>query len=433
MGSYSCTVHGKKVSGHTPTIKFDFTVGTGAIQRADGSKNVTIKLTHMRFYAKGGYGYPMTLYVKVTNGSKVKLAKSTETHNKTWSINISDKTLTSPNNTSTTLKLSVGVYSSDKKHCYSSNPTWVKTYIFTAPVYDKIYKITYASDEANTLDLPQPQEFSMLKGGKITDQEPSLPVTIDYHLTEVPADIVNRAFIKDPSNLSNSSWNTKGSTYSTVAALLPNTQYAGSTINHDITVYAKWGNAQFTPPAALEPAVVTFEVGNGVVNPPTMTLYRQVVGYSNTSGSTTISYLPDTTYTTTTDVNMYPVCVPKTLYYKELPVPPTSDPPVPPYVYCDGYVFEGWYFDSQYQNKVEGDIQVNGNMTLYARYYKTSLWICDDDGTDKYWRRLYDPADFERADKVYRCEMVNGQKQWVKDTRLHRCIMKDGVKIWEEM
>lgn len=409
--AYTCTVHGPSVTGHQPIIKFKF---SAAVSRSDTS--VKVKLTNMKFWtSNGGYGYPMSLYAKVTGGSQVKLAKSTETHNAKWTIYPSDKTLTSPNNKTTTVKLSIGVYSSDKKHCYSKNPTWVKTYTFTAPAYDTTYIITY--DSQGGVDGPTPQTFSVKSGIRISDIIPSKTVNVNYYIIpsqpSVPVTTVESMVFED------TSWNTNSSPNCTESVLRPGQEYDGTTVTANLTVTADWGAAPIVVQNPQIPLNITFVPGEGAtVSPNPLTLYTNVEYYSLTSGGTAYCY-PGATIYSSQDLDLYPKYIPLTVNKTDLPIP------VKP-----GYTFEGWYTDPNFTEgtKITSSITIDHDITLYARYYKSSLWIKDEDGT---WHRLFDPNDWERAPFVYKCVENNGQKEWQQVAQVYRCVQRDGQKYWE--
>lgn len=405
----TCNVHGPSVTGHQPIIKFKF---TATITRQDTS--VKVALSSMKFWTyNGGYGYPMTLYAKVNNGSNVKLDKSTATTNTTWTRYPSNKTLTSPNNLTNTVKLSVGVYSSDKKHCYSKNPTWVKTYTFDAPEYDTKYLITYdgaggvtAADE--TVPFSASQQFSKRDGATIIDDTPVYPVRITYHTRDtISPTKTYRAFDRIRS------WDTNESPVATVSALNPGVYYPGDTITANLTVFARWDAAPFTVQSANEYIAVTLNPGpGGSVDPTVLHVPRTLLGYSKTPDGN-IDYLAGSSYTTDSNIDLYPICEPALLQRSQLPVPTLS-----------GYTFEGWYKDPELTDKVTSDLRLTEDITLYARYYISSLWIKDSDGT---WHRLYDDLDWERAPKVYMCVEENNTKSWQKVAQIYRCVRDEGT------
>lgn len=415
--SKTCTVHGPTVTGHEPVIKFQFTV---SITR--NGANVYLALSNMTFWTvNGGYGYPLSLYAIVTNGSQVRLDKSTATTNTKWTRHPSNRTLVSPNNISNTVKMSIGVYSVDKKRCYSKNPTWVKQYTFTAPEYDKKYIITY--DSRGGIDGPEPQEFSSQNGGEITDIVPTYPITITYHSAHEAPDptLTNLTFNTD------TSWDTDGSTMSTVSVLHPGEFYPGSTISGNLTVYANWNPATFLTRQAEEYYLVTLDAGEGgTVTPPSLHVSRPCDGYA-TSPDGAVVYFQNTQYTTSSSLDLYPICGRGLLLYSMLPK--AAD------VHMPGYTFEGWYTDPAYAEgtKVTTDMYLTSDITLYARYYKSSLWIKEDDGTDTgRWRRLYDELDWQRAPKVYMCVDNNGTREWQKVAQMYRCVEVNGQRYWEE-
>ena len=410
--AYTCTVHGPSVTGHEPVIKFKF---SASVDRSDA--NVKVKLTNMKFWTyNGGYGYPMSLYVKVTGGSQVKLAKSTETHNKKWTIYPSNKTLTSPNNKTTTVKMSVGVYSSDKKHCYSKNPTWVKTYTFTAPAYDTNYTITY--DSNGGIDGPEPQKFSIKTGVRITDIIPSKTVDVNYHIANL-IDPLAPVTTKEFMVFEDTSWNTNSSPQCTESVLRPGQEYDGTTVTGNITVTADWGAAPIIVQNPQIPLRVNFVPGEGATVTPNPKIFYTTVEYYSLTPSGTSYCLPGATIYSSQDMDLYPKYVPITINKKELPVP--ANP---------GYTFEGWYTDPNFTEgtKITSSITIDSDITLYARYYISSLWIKDADGT---WHRLFDPEDWERAPFVYKCVENNGQKEWQQVARVYRCIQRNGQKFWE--
>ena len=414
----TCNVHGPSVTGHQPIIKFKF---TATITRQDA--NVKVALTDMTFWTdNGGYGYPMTLYAKVTNGSKVKLDKSTATTNTTWTRHPSNKTLTSPNNLTSSVTLSVGVYSSDKKHCYSSNPTWVKSYTFTAPDYNKKLIITYdgaggVTAEDESVAFTATSEFYLKTGGEILSTTPVYPVYITYHTRDqITPTKAYRAF--DTAN----SWDTNDSPAATVDALHAGTTYPGGTVTANLTVFARWLAAEFTVQSANEYIAVTFDPGpGGSVDPAVMNVPRSLIGYALTPDGNR-EYTVGDTGTTDTDLDLYPICGAATLYKDNLPIPTLP-----------GYTFEGWYKDTTFTEKVTEDLVLTEDITLYARYYKSSLWRKDEDGT---WHRLYDTEtpDWQRAPKVYKCVEEDGVKVWKKIAQMYRCTRDEGTGqvYWEE-
>jgi len=403
-------VHGPATTGHNPVIKFKFTVSK--IERVDA--NVKVTLSGMRFWIPSSgsayYGYQIKLYVKVTNGSNKKLYTKPAA-DKIWDVNLGSVTLTSTNNLTNQVTIYVGAYAVDKKKCYSKDPTWVHSYIFTAPEYDTKYLVTY--DSAGGIDGPTSQEFSVHSGMTVTEDKPTYPITITYHGRNTTTDNLYREFDMTRS------WDTNGSPTATVAALTPGEYYSGDTLTSSITVFARWLSAPFIAPAGNEVVLVTFNPGTGgSVIPPVIALMRPILGYSRSSGGN-IDYLPGSSYTTDADLDLYPVCDPAILQYSQLPIPTLP-----------GYTFEGWYKDPTFTDKVTGDLSLTQDIILYARYYISSLWIKDNDGT---WHRLYDDLDWERAPKVYKCVEENGVKSWQKVAQIYRCVRDEGTGqlYWE--
>ena len=412
MGSITCITHGKKVKGnvgkHNPTIKLSFNYSTSR----NGS-TVSVALTSIRFWLPGSnsyYGYRFRVWASVGGSSDKHLITDKPASKKTWDYHPSNVTISKAGVTGNTVGLYIWAYAEDKKKCFSGATRQVGAYTISVPPYENIYDITYNSmGGVNGPD--QPDKFSTISGVTITEVTPTYPITVDYHTTHYDPLITNREFLS-------TSWDTAQSPLTTETVFRPGESYPNTALTGNIEVFARWGNASYTPPDVTEPAIVTFNAMGGTVDPPQMSLERVVLGYAFTPGGL-VERNKGVTYYSNEDLDLYPICNPATLQYSSLPTPIYS-----------GYVFEGWYLEPTFENKVTTDLQVNSDIILYARYYKTSLWRKDADGT---WHRLYRDDDFTRAAKVYECVEENGVKVWKKIAQVYRCIEENGTKRWEEM
>lgn len=421
-GSKTFVVHGKSVSGnvekHNPTIKGSFSYSTSR-----SGETVYIALTNIKMWTSAYYDYSIGFWASVGgNDPKTKLCgKSPNGDKNGWTVTGSNRTLSQTPNRTTSVTIKIWGYASDEKNCYNGAKRKIAEYSLPVPAYDTLYSVEY--DCNGGINGPATQQYSVQNGITISDIIPVYPVPINYHTynSEDPSQpvVVTEGKTFDTS----ASWDTGTyyPTYTSETILIPNTAYyGGSTISGDIIVKAIWGGTTFTSiNPENEPITVTFDPVGGTVNPTQRVLYTTVNYYSLTPDGTKFC---DAGATATLPANLdsadlYPIYNNVTLRFADIPIPTKTD-----------YVFEGWYLDSNYTTKVTGDLTINKNTTLYARYYKSCIWRRN---ANSEWERLFGD-DIERAPYVWQCVTENGVKVWKKVAQIYRCTNVGGVKRWEK-
>lgn len=408
----TCIVHGddcpRTEARHDPTIKLKF---TATISRSGDT--VSVKLSGMKFWVSGpgGYGYKMSVYAMATAGSSAsgswtKLAKSSETKNVKWTINPSNKTVSCTDKT-TTVYVQIGAYSSDKKNCYGSSTKKITAYAFTAPPPN--YTITYNANGGTDAPAAQSIPFASPTANLLGDDtHPYFPTSVDYwddwdHIfvptsTEIP--VPNREFL---------SWNTKADGTGT-----DYTRNAEYTATANATMYAKWGNAEFTcdtPTARYYN--MTYVPNNGTAD-ISGAVTRTSVYNTNISGSGT-QYVPGTLCTTTAPLNLYAIYGSAYLYEENLPTG----------IVNPGYSFDCWCTDQQLQNPITLPYEVTQDTTLYARWNPLPIHRLND---NKKWES---PMDYNPC--VWQCVEENGTKVWKQIAHVYRCVEDGSGRHWKDM
>lgn len=383
MADFEFLVHGSGVPnadcGSYPTIKIRFTI-TFTRTADDGGQRVNWAVSNMWWNSgdqgNGKFGYPYQICVLVNGSSFKTLLSKGVTTGTNWESSVN---LYNPNDgffLSTLDTTNVAIYarnSSDggcyhgaqqNKPCYSGNAVFDGTHYTCLydvggvgiPTYETKYTVSYQANGGNQSLVPGNQEKSSL--GSLTlsnisnEFRNSYPLTVTY--SGISSITANRPF---------NSWlcSADGSYYS------PGGQY---NINSACTMTAQWGAITFIPPAIpVSNYVVTYDYNyNGIRT--TQTLNRPALGYSLT-GSTPAQYYPNTQYTTSSNLTLYPLYQNPVLSYASLPQPTRP-----------GFTFGGWF--TQGGTRVTTDLILTGNITLVAHwspisYYhfdaKTNKWI----------------------------------------------------------
>ena len=247
-----------------------------------------------------------------------------------------------------------GCYNANRgMQCFSNGHMFYKVYTqnVSVPAYQVDYPITY--DANGGVGAPNAQTKSNLAPIKLSTVIPTYDVTITHHNNPNDVLSVGREFL---------SWNTKadgtGTNYS------PGQTYS---TNAKLDLYAKWGNASFIPVAVPENLItVTYDYRGATWSPAYTTIQSPALGYNTNSSAATATYIPGTTYTTTANLDLYPIYGAATLAYNSLPVPTRT-----------GYAFEGWYSDIDYKTKVTSDLTLTTNITLYAKWKLRPIHMFD--------------------------------------------------------
>lgn len=414
----TCIVHGDSCpySGarHDPTIKLKF---TATISRENGV--VKAKLSSMKFWVTGpgGYGYKLSVYARLTTGSSTsatwtKLDKSTATTNTKWTRTPSAKTISCTTN-ATTVYIQIGAYSSDKKQCYGSSTKRITAYAFSAPPPN--YTITYnangGTDAPEAQVIPFATPTTTLLGD---DTHPIYPVDVkywddgpapDHQPTKNETPQPEREFL---------SWNTKADGTGTDYAR--NAEY---TATGNVTMYAKWGNAEFecdTP--TVQSYNVTFVPNNGASD--IVKAFGRSSEYNTDPSGSGTTYIPyeisHTMSVTTTPLDLYPIYGNAVLLETDLVVPPDIVKP--------GYAFDCWCTDSALQTPLvipAGGYVLTQDIPLYARWLPLPVY----QKTNGEWKSI--------EPQVWKCVMVNGEKQWQRIAHVFRCVKENGVKYWKDI
>jgi len=303
--------------------------------------------------------------------------------------------------------------------CYNGSLVLLHTITLSVPTYEVKYPIVY--DANGGTGAPDNQVKSSLSDLILSSDEPTYPLSITYHNNPDDVRSVSRTFIEWQAydNCSTSSylyradgdgtttrfprsaqgfnpeagtidrvqinkWYTSNYTFEDNHVIFDEAppvgernvniywtskpSYSGAagtyslgdtyTENKAAYMVAQWGSASFNPIALpVQYVTITFNFNGGTGSPSSKTVARASLGYDTSSSSSAYPYVPGTTATTTTDLELYPKYGNATLAYSQLPTPTRA-----------GYSFTGWYRDSQLTDliPVGTDIVTSVNMTIYA-------------------------------------------------------------------
>ena len=405
-GTYvTCYVHGDKSPlssvHHSPNIYLKFKVTTNR----DGS-TIKVTLSDMTFKALGGYGYPMTIYAKITTVSHTatswtKLDKSTATTAVTWTRHPSSKTLTITNDNNSEVYVHIGAYSNDAKHCFSSNPTQIARYTWNVTAGS--YTLTYNANGGS--NAPAPVTVSPNTIVSITEEEPFANLTVNYYMNPPSTNLwypesVQRIFIN---------WNTKADGSGTYyKANDPDPAHNSITMTSNVTLYAQWGSVSYTIKPYRDPlgVLLRFHAQGGSVFPETYKVSFPQSGYNTSVYGSGATYMPGQTYTfDITTLDLYPKYSSNQATVQDTDLPPLLADSSITYT---GRSFEGWYLDTTYQNLFETPYTTDppeygtepDPIDLYAKWKTLPIYIKTETG----WESI-DPY-------AWQCVEENGEKVW---------------------
>lgn len=391
-GTYvTCYVHGDKspISSvhHSPNIYLKFKATTSR----DGT-TIKVTLSDMTFKALGGYGYPMSVYAKITtashtNMSWVKLDKSTATTAVKWTRHPSNKTLSLSNDSNTSVYVHIGAYANDAKHCFPNNPTQIARYTWDVPAAN--FTLTYNANGGS--NAPDPVTVSPGTAVTVASEKPLANLTVNYYMNPPSANLwytesKKRDFIN---------WNTKADGSGTPYV-------AGNTItmNSNVTLYAQWKSVSYTINPYRDPLGIDiiFRPQGGTVVPTTNHVSFPQSGY-NTSDGVGTTYMPGQTYEfNIMTLDLYPKYSDNHVTIQNVDLPPTLPDSS---ITRTGYSFEGWYLDEQYNTKIPDLYYTDQNpLYLYAKWKPLPVYKKTETG----WEPI--------NPKVWKCVEENGEKVW---------------------
>lgn len=424
--SVTCYVHGDKSpytgAHHSPNIYLKF---TATVTR--NGMDIKVTLSNMTFKALGGYGYPMTVYAKITTASHtdtgwVKLDKSTATTAVTWTRHPANKTLSIANDANTEVYVHIGAYSSDAKHCFPSNPTQIVRYTWDAPAAN--YTLTYNANGGS--NAPAPVTVSPGTSVVVTEEIPYANLTVNYYSSEHPTEIIYTDIVSAEFNEWNDSADGTGTAYSAGGSI---------TLDSNVTLYAQWKPIAYTVLPYQDPIGITlqFNAMEGQVSPETHLVSFEQLGYGISPSDITGVYQPGQTYQISGSalipmmtLNLYPKYANTTTAV----VNTTDLPPIlaDSILNNPGHAFEGWYFESEYTQQIQPPYSTTTNpLTLYAKwkpqpvYKKTETgWVPEDDSF------------------VWQCVEVTEEgvtkKVWKKIAHVLKCVEdSSGNKSWKDI
>ena len=353
---FNVKLHGSGVAhcGSYPVIK---AVGSITFTRNPGSNQVSWYVSGM---SRGNclptsttakFGYRFLAYIEV-NGTrqpliiKDNIQASGWTSSKYTQIYTPSGTFTSTDSTTTIKFVCKGnTCMSNNAYCYrTSGYQTIATYVIDLPSYQTEFAVSY--DGNGGTPNPATQYKDIDSDLTLTTDIPTNQVNLNYHNASPYVDHANRSFVE---------WNTNQDGSGTSYA--PGALYQ---TNADCVLYAQWGTASFVPIAMAEDYLtVTYNANGGTVIPASTLVPKAKLGYDDDASASTVDYVVGTTYTTTTDLDLYPVYGNATLR--------ASDMPTPTFI---GHVFEGWYRDSQLTSKItdESPLVTATNTTVYAKW-----------------------------------------------------------------
>ena len=390
-------IHGSGVAncGSYPDIKVSFTLQFTRDSINDPTVHWSMTSLNWSHPTSGSFGYRFQSTISVSMGSADNgyafLNKNNTTAAYWWNSVVlsrpTDQTLLDATGNTVNIYIRVRKNSSSWSGCMSSGHFCygdgggyytVATYTATLPTYAAQSTITYNANGGS--GAPEPQIKEVEVPITLSTTVPIYELPINYHNPINPTSVnLYRPFIE---------WNTLQD--GTGTGYDPGDQYS---IDASCTLYAQWGNAVLDP-ISLDPQyiTVTYNVGSGSTAPTPTQHYRPELGYSTTSGSSTVDYVVGTSYNITTGLDLYPVYGKATVSYASLPVP--AQP---------GYAFDGWYREPELINKVTSDILTDINITLYAKWKFIPVRKFDDNTWQEdgqyVWR--FNGTDWEKVAHVY--------------------------------
>ena len=295
----------------------------------------------------------------------------------------------------------------------------IHSFTATVPTYEQKYDVIY--DANGGVGEPEPQKKSSLSDLTLSEDEPTFPLSITYHNSPDDVRSVSKTFLNwkayDTRTYDEYSYKADGDgttttfprsvrgfnppaseikgvnvdghkvafyqfednhvtlstpprtgTNNVVIGFKSYPSYSGEigtyspgdtySENKDAYMVAQWGSASFDPiPLPTLYVPITFNFNSGTGSPSSKSVARASLGYDTTQASTSYPYVPGTTATTTTDLDLYPKYGNATLPYNQLPTPTR-----------EGYSFTGWYRDAQLTDLIPAgtDIVTSTDMTIYA-------------------------------------------------------------------
>lgn len=384
-----CRLHGENIAacGSYPEIAVYFTI---YFAREEGSSTVTWWVEDLQDNWLAGYGHPSSgsfgykffAYLGVSSGGnstplELVLEKDntqgSSWWNYTYAYNLWDKTITTTSNKATVTLYVKGRDScqSTYGYCYNVGGYYpIQSFEVDIPSYTTYYTVSYNGNGGSP--VPGNQTKSSISALTLSSTVPTNAVTIKYFNNPTVTTTANRAF-----------GNWRCSADSNLYA--PGGSYS---LNQNCTMTAQWGNATFTPPALPNATLtLTYNYNGGSGTPSSAALARPKLGYNTNSSATTASYVPGTSYNTTTSLNLYPIYGPATVVASNLPVATRQ-----------GYAFDGWYKDSACTQKITSNYTITSNTTIYAGWIPLPVHRFLPNGT---WS--------DEGPYVWKC--VNGQWQ----------------------
>lgn len=352
---FNVKLHGSGVAhcGSYPEIK---AVGRITFTRESGSSQITWAVTGMSrsnclpTSTTAKFGYRFLAYLEV-GGTRYNLIIKDNTQGSGWTSSTYTKiytpsgSFTSTSNSTTIKFVTKGnTCMSNNAYCYRTSGYYtVKSLNVTLPDYAS-YVVTYDSG----LGQPNPQSQSKVPSQTLTltSDVPTFPMTIRYHNDAVMVDSANHAF---------NNWECSAD-YQIYA---PGGSYS---LDQSCTMTAQWGGVTFTPMDMLpEYYRVTYIYNGGVEVIPYSDIQRANLGYSNSSGSTTVFCQPGVSKTIADSsietLDLYPLYGDATVVKDNLPIPTKA-----------GYIFDGWYKEAALTNKITSNYDISSNVTIYAKW-----------------------------------------------------------------
>lgn len=347
-------LHGSGIAhcGSYPDIK---AVGRITFTREAGSPTVTWAVSGMSRSSclpstTAMFGYRFLAYIEV-NGVRSSLIIKDNTQGSNWTSSKWTKIYTpSGSFTSTADTVTVRLVTkgntcqSGGAYCYRTSGYYeVRKYTVDLPTY-AAYTIDYDTGKGSPTPASQPKVPQV--DITLTNEVPTFPVAINYHNDIVNTESANHTFDNWECSADHQIY-APGSTYR---------------LDESCTMEAQWGGVVFTPSAMIPKYYrVNFIYNGGVEIAPYSDIERNNLGYSNSSGSTTIYCQPGVSKTESDSdievIDLYPVYGDATVIKNNLPVSTKTN-----------YIFDGWYRDAQLTDKVTRDFDISGNITLYAKW-----------------------------------------------------------------
>ena len=403
-GDNAIKIHGLGVPnaycGDYPNIKLSFTI---IFDRTGANNNQQIVwhtegMGNWIHPTSGTYGYHLFAYIEINDtGRHAVLTKNDTTGSSWWNhTTLSDTGEQSFDTTSNQAVMKVWVKSKDScqhsgQYCYRGDGGYTLLYAITVdlPTYETFYNVHYEANGGS--GAPGDQTKSSNSALQLSGTVPTKTLSVQY---------VGVTTTTYPQNFNSWYCSADGQYYS------PSSWYG---VNSNCTMTAQWGVATIVPPALPDSNyVVTYNYNGGSGSPATTTLARIKAGYNDSSSATTATFLVGYSYNINANRTLYPIYRNPTLVYSTLPKPTR-----------DGYAFDGWYTNSSLDpaTKVTGNIEVSGNMILYAKWTPIPIHQFQSNGK---WNDI--------SAKVYQFKSNN---TWVKDRPVYRFDGTNWVNISE--